>query len=419
MAQKRVKTSFIGVYFRTTTNPNRIHNGRPDRAFDFIWRDENGKQRWQVAGWASEGMTAQAAYRLRLERVVIDRKKRKATAPGGQQSSLQASPARQPVSELLFSDIAENYLRWLEKESRYADRERIRYETHIKDPLGNLPANAITSIEAGAIKHVLLSKMSVGSVQKNLNLCRAIYFHAISTGSYSGRNPFSCQNGLKMPKGATVSERFLTPEEARVLLDELAKRSPQLRDMCYVSLLTGIRPCELFSLRGGDLAPQAGFFWVDGKGGKREKVATSKEILDLLNSYRRKPNEYIFQTKSGGKIKQTSDTLRRTVEDLGLCPRTVKQVGRKEVRIKLSLEEKKEHQRKKIWLHTFRHTFASWLAQSGTVTLLELKALLRHESTRITERYAHLIPGELVEQSSVIHEILEKAQFGTPPKPRT
>ena len=146
---------------------------------------------------------------------------------------------------------------------------------------------------------------------------------------------------------------------------------------------------------------------MDGKSGNREKVATSQEVLRLLKSYRRKPTEYIFQTKNGGKIKQTSDTLRRTVEDLGLSPKIVKKDGRKEVRIKLSPKARSEHQRQKIWFHTFRHTFASWLAQSGTVTLLELKELLRHESTRMTERYAHLIPRNLVEQSSKIQKILK------------
>jgi integrase len=155
------------------------------------------------------------------------------------------------------------------------------------------------------------------------------------------------------------------------------------------------------------LVPQAGFFWVDGKGGKREKVATNKKILDLLGTYKRKPHEYIFQSKTGGKIKQTSDTLRRTVEELGLSPRTVIKKGRKEIRVKMTPDERKEYQRKKIWFHTFRHTYASWLAQSGTVTLLELRDLLRHESTQMTERYAHMIPDKLVEQSSKINKILE------------
>lgn len=41
--------------------------------------------------------------------------------------------------------------------------------------------------------------------------------------------------------------------------------------------------------------------------------------------------------------------------------------------------------------HDCRHTAASWLAQAG-VPLYEIQALLRHESSRTTERYAHLAP---------------------------
>lgn len=411
MAQKRVKTRFTGVYARTTTDPNRKHNGRPDRAFDYCFRDEEGKLRWEVAGWLSEGMTEQAAANLRFERLAAKKEPQtpSITTPTQQLNpSLPSAQSGQPQVPL-FSAIAETYLCWLEGEGKYADRERFRYGAHLQTPLGNLPIDQITITEANAFKHSLMPKMAIGTAKKCLNLCRSIYFHASIHGLYKGLNPFSRQSGFKMPTGATECERFLTPDEAKLLLDELGKRSPQLRDMCYVSLHTGIRPCELYAIRGGDLVPQAGFFWVTAKGGKREKVATNENILKLLGGYKRKPHEYIFQTSDGKKIKQTSDTLRRTVEDLGLSPRTVIKVGRKEVRVKMTPEERQEYQRQKIWMHTFRHTYASWLAQSGTVTLLELRDLLRHESTQMTERYAHLIPGKLEQQSSKIGAILGEA----------
>lgn len=418
MAQKRLSTRYTGVYVRITTNPKRKHNGRPDRVFDFCYRDAEGKLRWEKAGWLSEGITAQIAYDLRNAKVSSIRKSKSVNKAATYEhySSPAVIPQQQNLSPPpFFSIIAENYLKWLERESQYADRERFRYETHLKSVLGNLPLDEISIVGADELKHDLMSKLAVGTVTKCLNLCRAIFYYASKTGVYSGRNPFSSQGGFKMPRGATTCERFLTPDEANLLLEELAKRSPQLRDICYLSLHTGIRPCEAFSLRGGDLVPQAGFFWVNGKGGSREKVTANQEIMELLASYGRKPQEYIFQTKDGGKIKQTSDTLRRTVEDLGLVPRTVEKVGKKEVRIAMSPKEKKEHQRKKIWLHTFRHTYASWLALSGTVTLLELRTLLRHESTRMTERYAHLIPDNLEEQSSKINEILNTARVRSAP----
>jgi integrase len=42
--------------------------------------------------------------------------------------------------------------------------------------------------------------------------------------------------------------------------------------------------------------------------------------------------------------------------------------------------------------HSLRHTFASWLAQSG-VPVLTLKGLLGHESIQTTIIYAHLTPS--------------------------
>ena len=59
-----------------------------------------------------------------------------------------------------------------------------------------------------------------------------------------------------------------------------------------------------------------------------------------------------------------------------------------------------------VTFHTLRHTFASWLAQSGKVTLLELQKLMRHESLAMTQRYAHLIPGQERSKLAIIDNLL-------------
>jgi integrase len=41
-------------------------------------------------------------------------------------------------------------------------------------------------------------------------------------------------------------------------------------------------------------------------------------------------------------------------------------------------------------LHGLRHSFASWLASSGQVSMYELQKLLTHSSPQMTQRYAHL-----------------------------
>ncbi|MDR4025488.1 MAG: tyrosine-type recombinase/integrase [Bilophila sp.] len=59
-----------------------------------------------------------------------------------------------------------------------------------------------------------------------------------------------------------------------------------------------------------------------------------------------------------------------------------------------------------VTLHTMRHTFASWLAQSGKVTLMELQKLMRHKNITMTMRYAHLFSGQESEKLSIIGDML-------------
>ncbi len=53
-----------------------------------------------------------------------------------------------------------------------------------------------------------------------------------------------------------------------------------------------------------------------------------------------------------------------------------------------------------------RHAFASWLVQSGKVTLMELQKLMRHKNITMTMRYAHLFPGQESEKLLIIGDML-------------
>ena len=59
-------------------------------------------------------------------------------------------------------------------------------------------------------------------------------------------------------------------------------------------------------------------------------------------------------------------------------------------------------------LHGLRHSLASHLASSGKVSLLELQRLLTHESSKMTERYAHLMDEAMRRAAGVVDEIFKK-----------
>ena len=61
---------------------------------------------------------------------------------------------------------------------------------------------------------------------------------------------------------------------------------------------------------------------------------------------------------------------------------------------KLNLNKDITDTRQKVVFHSLRHTYASWLVESG-VSLYTVQKLMGHENISMTERYSHLSPDTL------------------------
>jgi site-specific recombinase XerD len=64
---------------------------------------------------------------------------------------------------------------------------------------------------------------------------------------------------------------------------------------------------------------------------------------------------------------------------------------------------------KDVRLHDLRHSFASFLVNSGR-SLYEVQRLLGHHDPKVTMRYAHLSPGALIEAANVVGDLVVKAR---------
>jgi len=73
---------------------------------------------------------------------------------------------------------------------------------------------------------------------------------------------------------------------------------------------------------------------------------------------------------------------------------------------------------KGISCHSFRHTYASRLVQSG-VSLFEVSKLLGHKTMKMTERYSHLSQDSLIRSVNVLDKVMEQNQLGTSSLKRT
>jgi site-specific recombinase XerD len=62
--------------------------------------------------------------------------------------------------------------------------------------------------------------------------------------------------------------------------------------------------------------------------------------------------------------------------------------------------------RQRVFFHTLRHTYASWMVMEG-VDLYTLKELLGHKDLTMTQRYAHLAPDTLRGAVNVLEQALK------------
>ena len=64
----------------------------------------------------------------------------------------------------------------------------------------------------------------------------------------------------------------------------------------------------------------------------------------------------------------------------------------------------------KFTIHSLRDTFASTLAQSGNHDINEIRELLGHTTTTMTQKYAHLIPDDLTRKATATFDAAFKTQ---------
>jgi len=355
---KRIVTKYPGVYQRLSET--RVFNNKPDICYDISYKAA-GQKTWEKIGWLSEGYTAKLACQIRAERL--------RTIRHGEELPRQKKKAP------FFKDIAAKYLAWVkDNKAREGRDDNCLYTNHLTR-FDNKRLDEISAFDLERLKSDLTkSGLSPATAKHCLVLVRQMFNKALLWGMYKGQNPIK---GVKMPVLNNRRERFLSHEEADILLNELAKTSRQLHDMALLSLHCGLRAGEIFNLRGHDLDFENGLINIADPKNKASRKAFMTEAVKAMLKTRipETPEELVFRDKRhGGKIGEISSSFDRVVKRIGFNRRVV-------------------DPRQRLVFHSLRHTFASWLCLQGE-TILAVKELLGHKSLAMTERYSHLIPDQ-------------------------
>lgn len=370
---RRHATKYQGVYERHAVRP-KIGD---DTAFDIAYWVPSGsegvgkwKKTWEKVGWKSEGYSPELARDVRGNRIKAIRN----------EDDLPKQKAKAPT----FKTLAEKYLTWsAETKKRGGIEDKSRYEHHLKDRFDDKRLDEIAPFDLERMKSDMAkSGAAPKSIAHCLGLLRAMYNKAADWNLYPGPNPVK---KVKMPVVQNARDRFLSMEEADILLAELRRNprfkkerkdleDPKLHDIALLSLYTGARASEIFNLRGQDIDFSNGLIALrDTKNTETRYAPMTGAVREMLQ--RRTPANpagYVFTDADGQKIKEVSNAFERVVDRIGF-------------------NDGVEDPRQRVVFHSLRHTFASWLAIQGT-PLYTIARLMGHKSISMSERYSHLSP---------------------------
>ncbi|KOF03339.1 hypothetical protein OB69_06960 [Roseivirga seohaensis subsp. aquiponti] len=201
-------------------------------------------------------------------------------------------------------------------------------------------------------------KVSISTQNQYINSIK-FYFEKVlgrEKGYYHIDRPIQ---EFKLPK-------VLTEKEVIALLKTVTNLKHKA--MLFIVYSSGLRAGELINLRISDIDGEQMRVFIRGGKGKKDRVSIlSVKALETLRIYFKefRPKEYLFEGQNGGRY--TTSSLRKVFYTALV----------------------KSKIRKKVTLHSLRHSFATHLLEKG-VDIRYIQILLGHNSSKTTEVYTHI-----------------------------
>ena len=386
-----------GIFYKE--HPSRKHGVKKDRML-ILRYTIGGKTRTESFGWLSKGLSeADAENKIRDFRVnyksgsgptsLADEKEilrqalqaEKEQRRKEEQTHLEEEKRNISLSKF-FTTVYFPHAKAEKKPDTYGTEERL-FRLWIKPVIGKLPFNEIAPFHLDKIKNNMRKgkrkdtyknskprPLAPKTILHALALIRQVWNHARRDGLVTGDWP---GKDVKKPKFDNRRVRFLTKDEADRLFTALFNVSKQLRDIALISLHCGLRAGEVFALTWDcvDLKNET-MLLIDPKNTKTRTAFMSPDVLSMLAERKKKSTGrgLVFHNQKGKQINGVSAAFSRLVSRLGLNNGVT-------------------DPRRKVFFHSLRHTYASWLVEEG-VPLYTVKELLGHETLAMTARYSHL-----------------------------
>ena len=351
---KRHPTKHEGIYYKEII----AESGKVvDKQYLIRWRDENDIDRLKTLGKESQGIRLPYCKSKRDEIVVKIR------------LGEELPHLAKKKNGVTFDEVALRYFSDKKHKTKDCDKEKQRYENHIKTHIGSKHIENITIDDVEDMQKLFMEKFAPRTTNHLVFLVGTIYKHAIKKSWFTGTSPTTGVDGLKVDN---ARERYLTLSEIDKLLEAAYETHYEVWLFVKLSLSTGGRISTIVDIKAKDIN-------LDNN---------SVTLRDIKNT----------KTYKGFYNDELKEVLRSRVESLRANEPIIK-LHRYTINTKLrpifeklfNLDLDADDRKNRTVIHTLRHTFASHLAING-VDILTIKTLMNHTSLEMTLRYSHLSP---------------------------
>ncbi len=393
------KSKYPGIRYReSNTDFLGVGRSKRPRRYYVMTYKFNGKTKSEGLGWEGDIVlekrlseeTAHDIYRL------LSGNRRDKTPPftlaAFRQKNEKALEAKvkaeqeEKARNMSFTEVFEFFLvesKEKKKNPRSWKREEQLARLHIFPVMGDLPLSKIANVPQLKTlqKHMETKGLSPASIRYALHVVRIVFHFALDEGYFTGINPAlerskkaisKNRTGIEYPQEDNKKERWLSREESTLLMQELAKRSGEVRDMAMLALYAGLRFGEIAKLTWGNVDLFKGEMKLKQTKNGKDRVAYINPDVQEMFARRGlgESDRLVFPAR--GTDNKPHYMISHIYYD------TVKKL------FNHGITNKKEW----VNFHTLRHTFASWLVENGT-DIYKVQELLGHGDLKMTERYAH------------------------------
>jgi integrase len=338
-----------------------------NKTYYLRYRDPHGKQRQYKIGDAQSlnfEQAKQAAQTLRAKVVLGEN-------PSADKAELKKMPT---LAEFAY----ERYLPYVKGYKRSWQKDESILKLHIIPRFGRLHLDEITTRDVSLFHLSLPSKgYAPGTANCILVLLRYM-FNLARKWDFDLKNPAT---GISKLEENNIQQRYLNPEETQRLYGCLQESgNTQLKYIVPLLLLTGCRKRELLDAQWAHVDIERRTWRIPlSKSGKARHVPLSSGVLAILAQLPR--------FEGCPYLVPNPETRRPYISIFAPWNRVRKQAGLPEVR-----------------MHDLRHSFASFLINSGR-SLYEVQHLLGHAQSITTQRYAHLSQSTLLDAVDAVNDL--------------